>query len=80
MNYKTIERHAAIDRQVSAGDYFDTVATVLDVLQQKLASSRCRRPRTGAVVQTTIEFMQQTRDDLRYLQERYQIVSRSTRR
>jgi len=79
METAAIKRHAAIDRQVWAGDYFDTVATLLDLLQQKLASPRDRRPRAGDLVRTTIELLQQARDDLLHLQERYQIVPRKTR-
>jgi hypothetical protein len=73
MTYESIERHVRED------DYFATAATILDLLQQELASRRGRRRRSGELLRRTIELLQRTRDDLLYLQEHYRIVRRRTR-
>jgi hypothetical protein len=72
MTCETIERHVREDA------YFATAATILDLLQQELASRR-RRRRTGELLQRTIELLERTRDDLLYLQENYRIIRRRRR-
>jgi hypothetical protein len=78
MNKKAIERQAEIDAEVSAEAYFDILATELDVVQQKLADPSGRDEKV--LLGFTIELLQRTRDDLRYLHKHYQIVPRRRRR
>lgn len=73
MNYEAIK---TIDGHVRDDAYFVNVATVLDLLQEDLASRRRQRRRTGEVLQRTIALLQRTRDNLLYLQENYRIVRR----
>ena len=53
MKNETIERYEATDRHVREDAYFATAATVLDLPQQDLTSTRRRR--TGELLRKTVE-------------------------
>jgi len=66
MHYK------AVQQRIAVGDYFVTLATVLDLLRQELV-------REGVGGLTSAKILSECRDELLYLQKNYSIVRRTPR-
>lgn len=62
-------KNKKIDSHVIAGDYFGTLATILDLLRQDVETNGWRRLHEDTLVQL--------RDDLVYLQGNYTIQGKS---
>ena len=57
-----------LEFHIQVNDYFATLATVLNVVREKIATSRTE-PHDGLLLQRKV-------DELMYLQDRYRIISK----
>jgi hypothetical protein len=66
----SIQQRREIEWHIQAGDYFGTLATVLDLLRQLMDKQGYGR--------TEARLLAEVRDELVYLQENHRIVKRSS--
>lgn len=65
-------------RHIKAGDYFGTLATILDLMRQT-ADTAVGRPTSNQSVVERSEQMKELKDDLIFLQENYRIIKKTKR-
>jgi hypothetical protein len=66
----SIQQRREVEWHIQAGDYFGTLATVLDLLRQLMDKQGYGR--------TEARLLEEVRDELVYLQESHRIVKRSS--
>jgi len=64
-----IENQKRLEFHIEKGDYFGTLATILDLIRQEIES----RERKGRITRV----LEKLKDDLLYLQDHYKIIEKS---